>query len=155
MGLTNRGIVWSLLPSLPLDFLNPNRAVKWLQGQGLGYHYQTLWHDVSSAFQTYNKAPLQREIASNEIIPKDLFIERDYRNPRKYYYYGRATFEDPLTGELYDRNYSLYVNRAMSDEELTESAYWGDLLESSDPERSWKVVGFETVEASHKWGAPY
>lgn len=155
MGLTARGLVWSLLPQLPTLFPNVNQAVKWLQGEGKGYHYQTMWHDVRTAFDTHEKAPLQREIPRYQVIPRDLFIEKDYRNPNNYYYYGTARFRDPETGEVYDRGFSLYTNRSMSDEELAETAYWDDLYESSDPDRSWKIESFTTISAYHKWGAAY
>lgn len=155
MGSINRGLVWSLLPRLPTLFPSVNQAVNWLKSEGKSWDQNVMWRDVSTAFQAFRNAPLQRGIPSDEVIPKSLFIERDYRNPNNYYYYGTARFRDPETGEVYDRGYSLYTNRAMSDEELAETAYWDDLYESSDPDRSWKIESFTTISAYHKWGAAY
>ena len=155
MTLFNRGLVWPLLSGFPLDFPNASQAVKWVVSQGMGYHYQTLWHDVRTAFDTFEKVPLQEEFSPFDRIPSNLFIEKDWKNPKSYYYYGEATFKDPLTGELYDRSYSIYADTSLSDRELEELVYAAEEEAEEEYGPDWQVVGFHSLKRFHRWGDPY
>lgn len=151
---TNRGLAWPFLEGLPLGFLNVNQAVKWLQGQGIGYHFQTMWHDVRTAFDRHDKKPLQEAFGAFDHLPQDLFIEKDWKRPETYQYYGSAFFEDPATGKEYMRSYSLYADTSLTDNELRDIVYNIEEEKEDEYGEGWKVVGFESLERSHKWGAP-
>jgi len=151
---TNRGKAWSFLAGMPDLYKNVSEAVKWLQGQGIGYHYQTMWHDVRTSFDRFTKKPLQEAFTPFEHIPQNLFIEKDWKRPETYNYYGSAFFEDPATGEKYMRSYSLYADTSLTDNELRDIVYGIESDKVDEYGEGWEVVGFESLERSHKWGAP-
>jgi hypothetical protein len=151
---TNRGLAWSFLAGFPTEFPNVSQAVKWLQGQGIGYHFQTMWHDVRTAFDTFTKKPLQEAFIDFERLPQRLFIEKDWKRPETYNYYGNAWFIDPATGEESFRSYSLYADTSLSDAELAGIVYGLEEEKETEYGPGWKVTRFESLERSHKWGAP-
>ena len=83
---TPRGLVCPMLSGLPLRFLNTNRAVKWLKSQGLGYHDQTMWRDVSTVFQKEAKLPFQRTLGAHDYLEQKMFVEKEWRRPEAYNY---------------------------------------------------------------------
>ena len=150
-----RGLASALLPGLPLRFPSIRQAISFLQKSGMGYHYQTMQHDVSTAFQFHTKRPLQEDIGFREHCPTDLFIERDWKRPERYFYYGNAFFTDPETGDQFMRSYGVYANRSMTDAEIRDMVY---AIEEGEEDRygeGWKVSGFESLARQHKWGASY
>jgi len=153
MSETRRGLAWPLLSGLPLQFPSINKAVKWLQSQDVGYHYQTMWRDVSTVFQKEAKLPLQRTYSAFEHVPQNLFVERDWRRPESYNYYGNTFFEDPATGEQFMRSYSIYADTSLTDREVRDLVYAQEEERDEEYGPEWKVVGFESLERSHKWGA--
>ena len=151
-----RAAVWAIMPKLPVEFTSIRKAVKFLQGKGYGYHYQTMQNDISTAFQRHKLAPLQVAVPVDEYIPKDLFIEKHWKGPHNYYYYGSAKFLDTESGLYYDHAYSVYVDTALTQDELMQ-VIWekeSDRLAADKYGKNWEVVGFEVEEAYHKWGAP-
>jgi len=154
MASLNRGLIWSVLPSLPVDFTSVNKAVKWLQAAGKGYHYQTMWHDVSSAFQSFRKKPLQEAFGVDEYLPQKLFVEKDWKRPETYYYRGDAYFRDPSTDDVFLRSYSVYADTSLTDRELSEQIYSIEEERVEEYGAGWKFSHFESMERSHKWGAP-
>jgi len=154
MPLSRRQATWLELPTIADRFPSITQAVKWLQSQDIGYHFQTMWRDVSSAFQTFNKRPLQMAYTAFDRIPQNLFIEKDYRNPKPYRYYGDAIYKDKVTGELYAKDYTIYADTSLSDSELTELVYARE-EERLDPyDDAWVLSSFESIDRVHKWGAP-
>lgn len=153
MAETNRGRLWPILSTLPDLFVNVTQAVKWVQETGIGYHYQTMWHDVRSAFDTFQKAPLQEAYGFDDYLPQNLFIEKDFRSPQSYYYYGTTTFRDPSTGELFDRSYSLYADTSLTDRELTDFVYNQESMKIEEYGKNWEVVAFKSEQRFHRWGA--
>jgi len=151
---TNRGKAWSFLADLPNRFPSINQSVKWLQGQGIGYHFQTMWRDVSTFFQSATLKPLQQAFDVNEYLPQKLFIERQWRRPEGYYYYGNAYFRDPDTNDLYFRSYSVYADTSLTDQELSEIIYGKEDEKEEGTEGPAKFAYFESLERYHKWGAP-
>ena len=99
-----RGQAWPFLFDLPNRFSNMSQAMKWLVGEGIGYHAQTMQDDVRTAFQSFIKKPLQEAFADFDRLPQNLFIEKDWKRPESYNYYGSAFFKDPATGEKYMRS---------------------------------------------------
>jgi len=154
MRITRRGRLWPILGKLPGMFPNVSRAVKWIQKQGLGYHYQTMWHDVRTAFDTAEKTSLQQAFGRYDYLPQELFIERDYKRPESYYYYGTTTFRDPATGELFDRDYSIYADTSLTDRELEELVWAAESEKVDEYGIGWEVVKFSSLQRFHKWGAP-
>ena len=150
---TPRGLAWAQFPGLTDRFTNTNQATKWLVGQGIGYHAQTMWRDVSTLFQKAAKLPLQREYSPFEHIPQNLFVERDWKRPESYNYYGNTFFEDPATGEQFMRSYSIYADTSLTDREVRDLVYAQEEEREEEYGPEWKVVGFESMERSHKWGA--
>ena len=154
MPLSRRQAAWLERPTLASRFPSINQAVKLLQSQDIGYHYQTMWRDVSSAFQTFKKRPLQQVFTRFDRIPQSLFIESDYRSPKPYRYYGDAIYKDLNTGELYAKDYTIYADTSLSDSELTELVYQRE-QEREDPyDRNWVLASFDSIDRMHKWGAP-
>jgi len=150
---TNRGLAWPLLSGLPLQFPSINKAVKWLQSQDVGYHYQTMWRDVSTVFQKEAKLPFQRTLGAYDYLEQKMFVEKDWRRPESYNYYGNAFFIDNETGDRYFRSYSLYADTSLTDAELTELVYALEEEKEEGTGQGGTVVGFESLERSHKWGA--
>jgi len=152
--LSRRQATWLQLPTIADRFPSINKAVKWLQSEGIGYHYQTMWRDVSSSFQTFKKRPEQQLFTRFQRIPQNLFIEKDYRNPKPYRYYGDAIYKDKTTGELYAKDYTIYADTSLSDSELTELVYQRE-QERVDPyDKAWVLASFDSIDRMHKWGAP-
>jgi len=154
MRITRRGRLWPVLGKLPSMFPNVNRAVKWIQGQGLGYHYQTMWRDVRSAFDTAEKTPLQQAFGRYDYLPQELFIEKDWKRPESYYYYGTVTFWDPVTKQPFDRDYSIYADTSLTDRELEELVWAAESEKVDEYGIGWEVVAFTSLRRFHKWGAP-
>jgi len=152
--LSRRQASWLELPTLADRFPSINKAVKWLQSEGIGYHYQTMWRDVSSAFQTFTKRPEQQLFTRFQRIPQKLFIEKDYRDPRAYRYYGDAIYKDKKTGELYAKDYTIYADTSLSDSEITELVYAHEVERDEPYETDWEFVSFDSIDRVHKWGAP-
>ena len=150
----NRGKVWPILSDLPDMFGSINKAVKWIQEIGVGYHYQTMWRDVSTAFQTKQKEEIQRIFTPFAHVPQDLFIEKQWRRPESYQYYGSAFFRDPATGEEFMRSYSVYADTSLTDNEVRDVIYHIEEEREDEYGPGWKVVGFESLDRFHKWGAP-
>jgi len=153
MSETRRGLAWPLLSGLPLQFPSINKAVKWLQSQDVGYHFQTMWRDVSTVFQKEAKLPFQRTLGAFDYLEQKMFVEKDWRRPEAYNYYGNAFFVDPETGDQFMRSYSLYADTSLTDSELAEIVYGIEEERAEEYGPGWKVVGFESMERSHKWGA--
>jgi len=153
MSETRRGLAWPLLSGLPLQFPSINKAVKWLQSQNVGYHYQTMWRDVSTVFQKEAKLPFQRTLSSHDYLEQKMFVEKDWRRPESYNYYGNAFFKDPESGDQFMRSYSLYADTSLTDSELAEIVYGIEEERAEEYGPGWKVIGFESMERSHKWGA--
>ena len=150
---TRRGLAWPLLSGLPFDFPSINKAVKWLQSQDLGYHYQTMWRDVSTVFQKDTKLHFQRTLGPFDYLEQKMFVEKDWRRPEAYNYYGNAFFKDPETGDTFMRSYSIYADTSLTDSELAELIYAQEEEKEEEYGPGWKIVGFESMERSHKWGA--
>ena len=150
---TRRGLAWPLLSGLPLQFPSINKAVKWLQSQDVGYHYQTMWRDVSTVFQKEAKLPFQRTLGPFDYLEQKMFVEKDWRRPESYYYYGNAYFRDKETGETYFRSYSIYEDTSLTDAELAEIVYAAEEEKEEGTDPYGIVIGFESMERSHKWGA--
>ena len=154
MPLSRKQASWLEIPTLADRFPTITKAVEWLQSEGIGYHFQDMWHDVSSAFQTFKKRPMQLAYTPFQRIPQKLFIEKDYRNPKPYRYYGNAIYKDPATGDLYGKDYTIYADTSLSDSELTELVYQRE-SEREDPyDPGWVLASFDSIDRMHKWGAP-
>jgi len=151
---TNRGKAWSFLAGMPDLYKNISEAVRWLKSEGIGYHAQTMWRDVSTAFQSARLKPLQQVFAATEYLPQKLFIDRQWRRPEGYYYYGNAYFRDPVTDDLYFRSYSVYADTSLTDQELSEIIYGKEDEKEEGTEGPAKFAYFESLERYHKWGAP-
>lgn len=120
----------------------------------MGYHAQTMQDDVRTAFQTSTKKPLQETFSGFDRLPQKLFIEKDWKRPENYNYYGSAIFLDPATGEKYMRSYSLYADTSLSDVELAEIVYGIESDKVDEYGLGWEVVGFESLESFHKVRSP-
>jgi len=153
MSDTNRGKVWPILSDLPDMFGSINKAVKWIQEIGVGYHYQTMWRDVSTAFQTAKNLDLQRLYTPSDYVPQNLFIEKQWRRPEAYNYYGNVYFRDPATGEEYRRSYSIYADSSLTDLEVSEIVYASEEEKEEEYGPGWEVLRFESLNRYHKWGA--
>ena len=149
-----RGQAWTFLADLPNRFTNMAQSMKWLVSQGMGYHAQTMQDDVRTAFQSFTKKPLQETFSGFDRLPQNLFIEKDWKRPETYNYYGNAYFIDPVTKEESFRSYSLYADTSLSDFELAELVYGIEESREEEYGPGWKVSRFESLERSHKWGAP-
>lgn len=149
-----RGLAQALLPGLPSRFPNVNQAVRFLRRTGYSYHRQTMWRDVATFFQSAAKAPLQQTFAPYERLSQDLFIEKDWRRPETYYYYGNLYLRDKATGELYFTSYSLYADSGLSDDELSEIVYAIEDEKETSTDPTGDVVSFESLRSYHKWGSP-
>jgi len=154
MLLPRRQAAWLEFPTIADRFPSINKAVKWLQSEGKGYHFQDMWRDVSTQFQIFKKRPMQMAYDSFTRIPQKLFIESDYRNPKPYRYYGNAIYKDQVTGDLYGKDYTIYADTSLSDSELTELVYQRE-SEREDPyDPGWVLASFDSIDRMHKWGAP-
>ena len=150
---TNRGKVWPILSDLPDMFGNISKAVKWIQEIGVGYHYQTMWRDVSTAFQTAKNLDLQRLYDPWQHVPQNLFIEKQWRRPESYNYYGNVYFVDPATGEEFRRSYSIYADTSLTDREVKDIVYHAEEEKEEEYGPDWEVSRFESLGRFHKWGA--
>jgi len=150
---TPRGLAWAQFPGLTDRFTNTNQATKWLVAQGIGYHAQTMWRDVSTLFQKAAKLPFQRTLGPFDYLEQKMFVEKEWRRPETYNYYGNAFFKDPETGDQFMRSYSLYADTSLNDSELAEIVYGIEEERAEEYGPGWKVVGFESMERAHKWGA--
>jgi len=153
MGITNRGLAWPTLWKLPFQFLNVTQATKWLVGQGLGYHAQTMWRDVRGAFDEVYKKPFQVDFGPDDYLPQKLFVEKDWNRREAYRFYGTATFRDPETGDLFDKDYSVYADTSLTDRELTEIVYAREEEFDEAYKRGREVAYFTSEVRYHKWGA--
>jgi len=150
---TNRGLAWAQFPGLTDRFLNTNQATKWLVSQGIGYHAQTMWRDVSTLFQKAEKLPFQRTLGPFDYLEQKMFVEKEWRRPESYNYYGNAFFVDNETGDHYFRSYSLYADTSLTDSELSEIVYGLEEEKTEGTGEGGTVIAFESLERSHKWGA--
>jgi len=112
-------------------------------------------HDISTAFQFHRKRPLQEAIGLRDHCPRDLFVERDWKRPEKYFYYGNTFFTDPNTGEEFMRAYGVYANQSMTDAEIKDMVYHIEEGREEAYGKDWEVSGFESLARQHKWGADY
>lgn len=151
---SNRGKVWPTLWKLPFEFVNVSEAVRWIQDQGVGYHYQTMWRDVRSAFDEVYKKPFQTDFGLTEHLPQNLFVEKEWRRPESYRYYGSATFRDPETGDLYAKDYSVYADTSLTDLELRDIVYANEESFDEAYKAGRELMSFSSEVRYHKWGAP-
>jgi len=150
---TRRGLAWAQFPGMTDRFDTITKAVKWLQSKDIGYHYQTMWRDVSTLFQKEAKLPFQRTLGPFDYLEQKMFVEKDWRRPESYNYYGNAFFVDNETGDHYFRSYSLYADTSLTDSELSEIVYGLEEEKEEGTGQGGTVIAFESLERSHKWGA--
>ena len=94
-----------------------------------------------------------RGLDPGEVIPRGLITEGRLGRPRRYLFKGEVTFFDELSGQIRQKNVSIYDDHISTvDNILLE-------LQTQNAESQYldkqKVVGFQLDEVIHQQGFPF
>lgn len=153
MSILQRGLALLRMRELATGLTSVNRLVKAIQGEKLGYHYQTLWRDASNVFNQIKGEEKQSLLDLSGPIHERDYLSGYWQRDESYKFFGEATWYNPLTGEYETGLFTMYSNVDLPADEL--AALWSAQKWEYEAQVGLILVSVEWTEKWHRFQAPY
>lgn len=146
-------LIGIIVPHLVGADWGSNRICRFVTGQGLPFRRQSLLDFIrENRFAKVNEDAISR-LPRGARTPRELMTETELLRPRNYRIYGKAVYENELTGELREEWVSVYSNEDLSEEDFFTAVV--DAHNEYDVGRDFMIRSVVKRRVDHFRGRPY
>lgn len=142
-----RAIIKAVIPDFVNQGFSFNRFQKYMrQVHGFAYRRADMLSDWNKTAGVIRNAPRFDALNYDDFIPDNAMASVQFTRPRRYRWFGEATYENPLTGETYKKWVSGYTNR---DPQM--GAWESEFMQAVEDSELYGSFTLESVRITGAW----